>query len=97
AAVEGLGGVRGKPVEHVAARAVLLEDVPDGLALARETGGGADRAGFFVNLGEAVDAVLRGALAGGNAVPQDGRERGLESVEIARDAGGDEVLEGGQL
>ena len=56
------------------------------LVLRAEVGDRPDAAVDRVRLGEAVDAVLMGALAGGDRGPQHGRERRVEGGEVPGDA-----------
>ena len=94
-AVDGLGGMTGKPAEDVSFVAALGEDIPDGFDLARGARDGADAGGVRVGFDEAENAVLVGAHAGGDGVPQHGRENGVQGSEVAHDSVVDEMLEGG--
>ncbi len=69
-----------------ASRSPEVEDVPDRLGLAGQVGVRADAAGDRVRFGEAEDAVLERALAGGDGGPQRGAQRGLEGGDVAHHA-----------
>ena len=86
AVAERLGGVGRPPADGDGVFSLLVEDVPDGLGLAGEIGDGADAAGDGIGLGEAEDAMLVRALAGGDGGPQRGAERGLEGGDVSHDA-----------
>lgn len=73
--VERLSRVTGPPANDDAPQPVLIEDVPHCLGAAREVGDGLDIAAVRRWLGEAVDAVFEGPLAGGDGSPQHGRWR----------------------
>ena len=54
-------------------------------------------AGDGIGLGKAEDAMLVGALAGGDGGPQRGTQRGLEGGDVAHDALLDETGEVGHF
>ncbi len=86
AVAERLGGVGRPPADGDGVFPLLVEDIPDGLGLAREIGDRADAAGDRVRLGEAEDTMLVRALAGGDGGPERGAERGLEGGDVAHHA-----------
>jgi len=75
----------------------LVEDVPDGLGLAREIGDRADAAGDRIGLGKTEDAVFVRALASGDRRPERGAQRGLEGGDVTHDALFEEAREMGHF
>ncbi|MCZ7635809.1 MAG: hypothetical protein M5U12_07045 [Verrucomicrobia bacterium] len=78
------------PADDGAAKALLGEDVPQGLGAARGAGHGADTGAVGLRLEKAADAVLVGRLAGGDRGPQHRGEARLEGGEVGDHAGLDQ-------
>jgi hypothetical protein len=96
-AVNGLGGMAGPSTDDHAAQTALAEDIPHRFALAREDGDRLNATAIGRGLGEAVNAMFEGALAGGDGGPQHGRERGSESGELRHRPAFDEAPDVGHL
>src|SRR5205814_4553821 len=90
---EFLDGIGWPPSDDDRAEPVLIEDVPDGLGLAREVGDRADGAGDRVRLGKSVDAVFVSALPGCNRGPEHWTKYGLEGGDVSANAFFDESAE----
>ena len=85
-AADRLGGGARPPADDERGVAGLVENVPDGLRFAGKNRDRADGARLRIGLGEAMDAVLEGALARGDARPEHRRKCGLKRGEISHHA-----------
>ena len=90
----GLGRVARPPADHDGSPVMLVQDVPDRLARPRGVGHRLDSLAIGSRLGEPVDAVLEGALPGGDGRPQHRRQGGLQGSQVARGSALDHLLEG---
>ena len=96
-ALNGFGGMGRKPVDHAAAKSVLAQNVPQRLRLARSAADRASAQPVGGWLGKPEDTMFIGAFAGGDGVPQDGRDDRVQSGDPAAGAAFDQTLEHGHL
>ncbi len=68
--VQWFSGMAWPPADYGASDIVLIEDIPDGFAFAREIGDRLDALSTGRRFSKTVDAVFEGALTGGNGCPQ---------------------------
>ena len=92
-AVNRLRRMTGKPAKDVSLESSLGKNVPDRLDFARCARDRPDAAVLRVRLHEPVDAMLVRTLAGGDGIPQHGRENGPQSRQIPHDAMVDEIVQ----
>src|ERR1700733_4444045 len=94
-ALNRFGGITGPPADHDAAFTALSEDIPQRLAVARKVGDALYAAPVRPGFHEAMNAVVKGALAGGDGGPQHRREGGLKGGDRSCAACADQAADVG--
>src|SRR5436190_9545351 len=90
---EFLDGIRWPPSDSNSAEAVLIENVPDRLGLAREVRDGTNATSEWVRLGKSVDTVFISTLARCDRGPEHRTKDWLEGGDISANAFFDETGE----
>lgn len=96
-ALDGLRRMTGPPTHHRTALPFLVQNVPEGLGLARKIADGTNSPRLRIGFGEAVNAALERPLPGCNRGPQHGRQDGVQGGQVAAYPRIDELLYRGHL